>query len=456
MLRLFDTAARELVEFVPRREGAVSMYVCGPTPYDVPHLGHGRTAAAFDIVRRYLQWRGFDVTFVSNITDIEDKIIARAQQRGTTEPELAREYELEYWHQMDRLGVQRPDAMPHATEYIDQMQALIAELIAAGRAYVIEGSGVYFEVQTLDSYGALSHRSVEQLLESAGARVDVDDDKRSPIDFALWKAAKPSEPAWDSPWGPGRPGWHIECSAMSLQILGDGFDLHGGGDDLMFPHHENEIAQAEGAGHPFARHWLHSGMVMVGGEKMSKSLNNFANLADALDAHGPRAFRLLVARTHYRRQMEINDDALRAAEAEVEGFDALLRRARVAGVATVDAGDTAAFRDAMDADFDTPNALAVVHGWRSEANSAIDAGDLDRAAVLVANVRDALGALGIVLDDGTASAGDDDAEIDALVQARTDARAAKDWAEADRVRDELTARGIVLEDTAQGTIWRRA
>src|SRR4051812_40833136 len=308
------------------------MYVCGPTPYDAPHLGHGRTTVAFDIMRRYLQWRGSSVTFVSNITDVEDRIIARAAERGTTEPELALEYERAHLEQMDRLNVLRPDEMPHATEFIDQMLKLIAELVAAGRAYVIEGSGVYFQVDTLPSYGALSHRTLHQLLDSAGARVAVDDEKRSPIDFALWKAAKPGEPSWESPWGPGRPGWHIECSAMSLEILGEGFDIHGGGDDLVFPHHENEIAQAEGANHEFAHHWLHGGMVTVSGEKMSKSLGNFTTLQDALDAHGPRAFRWLVASTHYRRQMEINDEALRAAKAAVDGFDALARRARLAGV----------------------------------------------------------------------------------------------------------------------------
>src|SRR4051794_22121862 len=260
---------------------------------------------------------------------------------------------------MDRLLVLRPDEMPHATEFIAQMQTLIAELVDAGRAYVIEGSGVYFQVDTLPSYGALSHRTHDQLLDSAGARIAVDDEKRSPIDFALWKAAKPGEPQWDSPWGAGRPGWHIECSAMSLEILSEGFDIHGGGDDLVFPHHENEIAQAEGAGHAFARHWLHSGMVTVSGEKMSKSLGNFTTLQDALDAHGARAFRFIVASTHYRRQMEINDDALRAAKATIDGFDALARRARLAGIdagapATIasDIDGMEAFRDAMDDDFD--------------------------------------------------------------------------------------------------------
>jgi cysteinyl-tRNA synthetase len=455
MLRIYDTAARAVRDFEPRIEGQVSMYVCGVTPYDAPHLGHGRTAVTFDVIRRYLAWRGFAVHFVTNVTDIEDKIIARAAEQGRTERDLARHFETVYWDQLDRLGVLRPDDLPRATEFIDEMHSLIAELIAAGRAYVIEGNGVYFQVDSLPDYGKLSHRTLAQLLESAGARVEVDEQKRSPVDFALWKAAKPGEPEWPSPWGPGRPGWHIECSAMALQILGEGFDLHGGGSDLVFPHHENEIAQAEGAGHPFARYWLHGGMVMVGREKMGKSLGNFRLLEDAIDAHGPRAFRWLVAQHHYRRELEINDDALASARATIDGYDALARRLRAAGAPVVAAGDMAAFREVMDDDFDTPNAVAVIAGWRREANTALDAGRLDEAAAAFAKVIDALGALGIVVDDGAATT-DDGAEIDALVQARTDARAAKDFATSDRIRDELAARGVVLEDTPTGTIWPRS
>ncbi len=430
------------------------MYVCGVTPYDIAHLGHGRTAVVFDIMRRHLTHRGYAVTFVTNVTDIEDKIIARAAAKGTTESDLAQVFQDEYWQQMDRLDVQRPDEMPRATEFVPQMQALIAELIAAGRAYVIEGSGVYFDVASLEDYGKLSRRSLEQLIDSAGSRVAVDDDKHSPVDFALWKAAKPGEPEWNSPWGLGRPGWHIECSAMALEILGEGFDLHGGGDDLVFPHHENEIAQAEGAGHPFARYWLHSAMVMVGSEKMSKSAGNFPSLASAIDAHGAATFRWVVVRTHYRRQMEITDDALRAAGAEMEGFNALARRAHRGGIAAAPTADISAFLSVMDNDFDTPNAVAVIHGWRSAANSALDDGRADDASALVAQVRAALAVLGITLDDGSANGGD--AEIDALVEARAEARRAKKFAESDRIRDELAGRGIVLEDTSSGTVWRRS
>src|SRR4051794_25090442 len=286
------------------------MYVCGPTPYDSPHLGHGRKEVVFDTIRRYLIWRGYDVHYVSNVTDIEDKIIARAQQIGETESALSQRYEEEFRRDFAALNVLRPDDEPRATEWIGPMTELIADLIARGHAYIVEGQGVYFQVDSLDEYGSLSHRTLPDLLESAGARVEVDEQKRSPVDFALWKAAKPGEPEWDSPWGAGRPGWHIECSAMSLEILGDGFDIHGGGDDLVFPHHENEIAQAEGAGHQFARHWLHAGMVNTQGVKMSKSLGNFVTLQDVLDRFDPRAFRLLILQTHYRRQMEFGEKEL--------------------------------------------------------------------------------------------------------------------------------------------------
>jgi cysteinyl-tRNA synthetase len=453
VLRIYDTAERAKVDFVPRVEGQVSMYVCGPTPYDSPHLGHGRTALVFDTIRRYLEWSGYAVSYVSNVTDIEDKIIARAAQRGTTEPELVAEYENEYWTQMDRLNVRRPDEMPRATEFIAEMQKLIAELVAAGTAYVVEGQGVYFQVDAFPAYGKLSRRTLPELLESAGARVDVDERKRSPVDFALWKAAKPGEPTWDSPWGPGRPGWHIECSAMSLEILGESFDIHGGGTDLEFPHHENEIAQAEGAGHPFARHWLHSAMVDVDGEKMSKSLGNFTLLADLLDTVDPRAFRLLVLQTHYHKQMEVGEKELRDAEKAADRIDALMRRARRAELPTVAAGDLSKFRAAMDDDFDTPAAIAFIFELVRDANAALDQGRNDDAATMVATLREAVSALGLWWSDDVP---DLDAEIAAQVGARDDARDRKDWAEADRIRDELKERGILLEDTAQGTVWRRA
>jgi len=452
VLRLFDTARRQLVDFEPRREGQVSMYVCGPTPYDEPHLGHGRKELVFDTIRRYLLWRGFTVTYVSNVTDVEDKIIARAQSEGSTEPEIAGRYFREFRRQFDLLNVLPPDEEPHATEWIDDMIALIADLVARGHAYVVEGQGVYFAVESLPEYGALSHRTVAELLESAGARVDVDERKRAPVDFALWKAAKPGEPAWDSPWGKGRPGWHIECSAMSLKILGDGFDIHGGGSDLVFPHHENEIAQAVGAGHEFARYWVHNAMLNVNGEKMSKSLGNFVTLGAILDRFDPRAFRLLVLQTHYRRQMEIGEKELADAEKAVERVDTLMRRIRRAELPAGEIGEIAPFVDAMDDDFDTPAALAFIFELVRDANVALKVERPRDAADLAATVRELWSVLGLWSMDDDEELDD---EIASLVNRRDDARERKDWAEADRLRDELRARGIVLEDTADGTVWRR-
>jgi cysteinyl-tRNA synthetase len=463
MVRIRDTLTRDTVELATREPGKVSMYVCGPTVYDTPHIGTARTAVAFDTIRRYLEWAGFDVTFVSNITDVEDKIIARAAREGRSEPEVAAEFEDVYFDRMHRLNVRDADHRPHATEYIEGMLDLIGELVARGHAYEVPGQGVYFDVESFPGYGALPHRTLDELRESAGARVDVDAAKRSPMDFALWKAAKPGEPSWPSPWGDGRPGWHIECSAMSLDLLGEGFDLHGGGEDLAFPHHENERAQSEGAGHPFARHWIHTGMVTIGGDKMSKSLGNFTTVEDALAHHDWRALRLAMLQTHYRRAADLGEPELTAAARAVERLDALFRRADAAGVeqgARSDPATLDAFRAAMDDDFDTAHALAVLFEAARGANRAVDDADLDRAATLLAAVHELLGVLGLdasgAHDDGDGRDGaGDDAEIEALVRERDDARAARDFARADALRDELTGRGIKLEDTPTGTIWHR-
>jgi cysteinyl-tRNA synthetase len=457
MVQIHDTLERRLVDLEPREPGKVSIYVCGPTVYDTPHIGNARTAVAFDTIRRYLEWAGFDVTFVSNVTDVEDKIIARAAREGRTEPEVAAEFEDVYFDQMHRLNVRDADHRPHATEYIAGMLSLIGELVDRGLAYEVPGQGVYFAVESFPGYGALPHRTLDELRESAGARVDVDEAKRSPMDFALWKAAKPGEPAWDSRWGAGRPGWHIECSAMSLDLLGEGFDLHGGGEDLAFPHHENERAQAEGAGHAFARHWIHSGMVTIGGDKMSKSLGNFTTVEAALAQHEWRAVRLAMIQPHYRRAADLGAAELTAASRAVERLDALFRRADAAGVATDATADPAAleaFRAAMDVDFDTTHGLAVLFEAARDANRAIDGGDVGRAGALLAAVRELLGVLGLDASELDGDAGDDD-EIDALVRERDEARAARDFARADALRDELTGRGIKLEDTPTGTIWHR-
>ncbi len=445
--------------FEPIEQGRVSMYVCGPTVYDDPHVGHARTALTFDMIRRYLQWRGYEVTFVSNITDIDDNIINRAFETRTTEPELAARYEQVYIDQMDRFGIARPDHRPHATEYVEEMLDFIGDLVDRGSAYPIEGKGVYFSVAAHPRYGDLIGRTPEELREGAGARVEVDVEKADPLDFALWKAAKPGEPDWDSPWGPGRPGWHIECVAMATDLLGEVFDIHGGGDDLAFPHHQNEVAEAEGAELGFARHWIHGAMLNVNGEKMAKSLGNFTTLSDLLDAYEPQVLRLLMLQTHYRTVMELSDDALSGASGALDRLRAWHRRAVAAGVdqtAGADADAVARFTTAMDDDFGTPAGLAVVFDLVREGNAALDAGDTDRAATVHVTVGDLAGALGLKLagdhDDG------DDAQtemVEKLLVERDEARAAKDFATADRIRDQLADEGIVIEDTPGGTIWRK-
>ena len=453
MLRFTDTLTGEKIAFVPRTAGKADIYACGPTVYDVPHVGHARSALTYDVLRRYLRWRGFDVVLVQNVTDIDDKIIKRAAAEGTTEPALALTYERAYDDQMDRLGIERPNHRPHATAYVDAMVAFIGELFAADMAYVIDGMGVYYRASRLADYGALAHRSADELREGAGARVEIDDRKEDPLDFVLWKAAKPGEPTWPSPWGPGRPGWHIECVAMSLDILGEGFDIHGGGDDLAFPHHENERAEAVGAGKRFARHWVHNAMVNVDGEKMSKSLGNFTTLAELLDNYDPRALRLLVLQTHYRKTMEINGPALDQALRGLDRLDAFARRMPAADESLLDSDTIGAFNDEVDDDLATPSGIAIIFETVRQANGAIDAGETTRAESLVATVHAMCGAFGLTLDRRDTEI---DTEIDSLVKAREAARAARDFAAADRVRDELTARGIVLEDTPTGPVWRRA
>jgi cysteinyl-tRNA synthetase len=456
MLRLFDTAKGDVVPFEPRDPGKVSMYVCGPTVYGPPHLGHGRFALVFDVLRRYLAWRGHEVTYVSNVTDIDDKIIARAQREQRDWRGITERCESVWYRAMDALGVQRPDHDPHATAYVEQMVALIERLVARGAAYETV-DGVYFASEAVDDYGLLARQPLETL--KAGARVEAADEKRSPVDFALWKKAKPGEPTWPSPWGDGRPGWHTECVVMSLDLLGEGFDIHGGGQDLAFPHHENERAQAMADGRRFARTWVHNGFVEVEGTKMSKSLGNVQNLVDLVEMYDPRAYRLLVLRSHYRSPIDVTDDSLRDAEAALDRLDAFARRV-VDMPAWTGAGDGGGapdaeaverFRAAMDDDLQTPTATGLLFDLVRRANAALDAEDAAAAAPVVAAVREFTGALGLAIGG---EAGEVPDEMLDLARRRDEARAAKDWATADSLRDEIQAAGYVVEDTPSGTVVR--
>ena len=425
------------------------MYVCGPTVYEVPHLGHGRFSLVFDVLRRYLLWSGFDVRYVSNITDIDDNIIRRANSEGRSCDEVVAQYEAIWWEVMDRLGVMRPTVDPHATAYVEAMVEFVAQLIAKGAAYELS-DGVYFATEAVADYGVLARQSLDSL--RSGARVEVDLTKRSPLDFALWKLAKEGEPSWPSPWGPGRPGWHTECVVMSADLLGTTFDIHGGGQDLRFPHHENERAQACATGWGFARHWVHNGFVEVDGEKMSKSLGNFRTLVDLLETTDPRAYRLLVLRAHYRSPIEVTRETTTDAEKALERLDSFARRVRDLGAVDADAELLASFRAAMDADLDTPAAMALVFDAVRRANAALDRDDLHAAAPLAAAVRTMLAAVGLGVND---EIGQVDPESAELVRQRDSARASKDWVEADRLRDELVARGWIVSDTAAGTVVHR-
>src|SRR5919204_1267577 len=326
-IQIHDTLTAKKRDFHPLEPGKVRFYACGPTVYDHAHVGHARSYVVWDVVVRHLRARGFEVKYVRNFTDVDDKIIKRANERGEDPVALAARFARSFDEDMDALGNVRPEVAPRVSDHIPHIVALIGELVAKGFAYAATNGDVYYRVRRFPEYGRLSKRNLDDLL--AGARVEPGEAKEDPLDFALWKAAKPGEPAWDSPWGKGRPGWHIECSAMSLELLGEGFDIHGGGDDLIFPHHENERAQAQGAGHPFARYWVHNAMVMVGDQKMAKSLHNFTTLEEAVDSHGPRALRLLVLGTHYRSNMEMAPEKVAVAAEALGRLDALARRARV-------------------------------------------------------------------------------------------------------------------------------
>jgi len=464
VLRLYDTATGSVRPLELRDPGRVSMYVCGLTVYDHPHIGHGRMALVFDVLRRYLIFSGLEVHFVSNVTDIDDRIIKRAVDERRTEPEVAAEFEASWWEAADGLGILRPDDVPHATGYVGDMVSLVADLLGRGVAYRTS-NGVYLDVEKIDGYGLLAHQPLDSL--RAGARVEVDEEKRSPLDFALWKAARPNEPQWEAPFGAGRPGWHTECVVMSLDLLGDGFDLHGGAVDLIFPHHENERAQAVAQHRPFARHWVHNGWVMVGAEKMSKSLGNFTTIADLLGRADPRAYRLLVLRSQYRSQIEVTPETIADAEKGLERLDTLARRfslsargdlgsvaasARDGAGADLVAEDLDRFRTHMDNDLDTPGALATIFDAANRAHALADRGEDAEARRVAATVALLCAVLGLDLDGGAAEI---DEQSAALVAERDAARAAGDYGRSDAIRDRLAAMGWTVEDGPNGTTLRR-
>jgi cysteinyl-tRNA synthetase len=468
-MQIFNTLGRELQPFSPRDPGKVAMYVCGATVQTRPHLGHGRYAVVFDVVRTYLEWLGYQVTYVRNVTDVDDKIIAAAQERGVTIEVIVNEASRAFAAAYEALGVRSPDIEPRATDHVPEMIDLVARLVDGGHAYEADGD-VYFAVRAFPGYGKLSGRNLDEL--RAGARVEPGEGKRNPLDFALWKAAKPGEPTWDSPWGPGRPGWHIECSAMSLRYLGFSFDIHGGGNDLVFPHHENELAQAEAAyeAAPFARYWMHNGMLTLSGEKMAKSTGHVVDLLDAVEKYPGPAVRLFYLRTHYRKPLDFSVEALEDAVGSLERLWAFRRRVPGPVAADPEPNALGRFRAAMENDFDVAGALGVVFDAVREGNRRLDAGE--EADEWIAVYDEVLGVLGLLepaatLDDLAAALGelatahkvaadaDPGALVGALLDRRRRARDERDWGTSDAIRDGLAALGIVVEDTPDGVRWHR-
>ncbi|HET9764892.1 MAG TPA: cysteine--tRNA ligase [Casimicrobiaceae bacterium] len=458
MLKIYNTLTRAKEEFTPIAAPRVGMYVCGMTVYDHPHIGNARAMVAFDVAQRWLRACGYEVTYVRNVTDIDDKIIRRAAESGEAPGALAERFRRAMEEDFAALGIQKPDLEPRATQHVDDMQALIGALERRGLAYQAQDGDVCFPVRKFPGYGRLSGKSLDEL--RAGERVEVDAGKRDPLDFVLWKCAKAGEPSWRSPWGEGRPGWHIECSAMSMKLLGEHFDIHGGGQDLQFPHHENEIAQSEGAladGRPFVRYWMHNAFVRMDEEKMSKSLGNVVTLPQALARHDGEALRFFFARAHYRSPLSYTERNVEDARQALATLYTALKTAR-SEAAAPDWSEPhgARFRAAMDDDFNTPEAVAVLFDLATEVNRSRD-------AVLARQLRALGGVLGLLGRDASAflqgapasEVGISSAEIEGLIAARNAARAAKNYAESDRIRKSLGERGIVLEDGPGGTTWRR-
>ncbi len=456
MLKLYNTSSQKKEDFQPREAGKVKMYVCGMTVYDFCHLGHMRMLMAFDVIHRHLRFLNYDVTYVRNITDVDDKIIKRAQEKNEEPRQLAERFIKEMHADIQALGLLAPTREPRATEYIPQMIALIEKLIQKGHAYQASNGDVFFEVRSFSPYGCLSHRDIDQL--ESGARVEINDVKKDPLDFVLWKMAKPGEPAWNSPWGAGRPGWHIECSAMSMDLLGEQFDIHGGGRDLIFPHHENEIAQSEAAsGKQFVQVWMHNGYVQIDKEKMSKSLDNFLTIRDLLVKYPAEALRYFLIASHYRSPLQFSDSAIPQAHQALERFYIALRDLPNAQ-APKESIFEKDFIKAMNDDFNTPVALSILFELAHEIQRLREK-DPAQAAAHAALLRRLGGVLGLLQDqpENFLQAGQNQAQfekIQELIAAREKARLEKNWPEADRLRAELTKLSVVLEDGPKGTSWR--
>ena len=454
-MKIYNTLSGKKEEFIPQGD-EVKMYVCGVTPYSDAHLGHAMSYIIFDVVRRHLRYRGYRVKYVQNITDIDDKIIERANRLGISTGELAEKFTRSFYDDMEALNVELPDECPKATETIPDMIEVIRGLVDKGCAYPSGGS-VYFRVRNVPDYGKLSHRSVDAMRTGASA---VGHEKEDPLDFVLWKASKPGEPSWDSPWGPGRPGWHIECSVMSLKYFGDTFDIHGGGQDLVFPHHENEIAQSESytGVKPVVRHWMHNGMVQLGEEKMSKSLGNLVTIKEALERYSVDALRIFILSSHYRSPLTYSDEILEAAGSGAERLQRVISRDDITG-GKCEALDAEPYRsqfiEAMDDDFNTAQAMSVLFDLARAINQAGDsgAGFTKAKEVLIELAR----VLGLKLEAFEGPDPDIKRRVDALIAERNELRKTKQWQHADEIRAELTGMGVILEDTPEGTksVWKR-
>ncbi|MGC6406079.1 cysteine--tRNA ligase [Bisgaard Taxon 45] len=458
MLKIFNTLTREKEIFKPINANKVGMYVCGITVYDLCHVGHGRTFVCFDVIARYLRYLGYDLTYVRNITDVDDKIIKRALENNESCNQLVDRMIVEMHKDFDALNVLRPDLEPRATHHIPEIIAMIEKLIARQHAYVSRNGDVMFDVESFKQYGKLSRQNLEQL--QAGARVEIVSIKKNPMDFVLWKMSKPGEPSWSSPWGEGRPGWHIECSAMNYKELGEHFDIHGGGSDLTFPHHENEIAQSCCAhGGRYVNYWMHSGMIMVDREKMSKSLGNFFTLREVLSLYDAESVRYFLLTAHYRSPLNYSEENLNLAHSALERLYTALRGTDPTAIATEGQHYLAAFREAMDDDFNTPKAISVLFEIAREINK-LKKEDRSKANALAARLRELAGILGLLNQDPEeflqSGSNNDQVElIEALIKQRNDARAAKDWVTADSARSKLAEMGVVLEDGLNGTTWRK-